>query len=451
MKTILLFFLLGLMNSAQAQLQAYISYRQNFEKNNNELLHDLCVKTYPNRAFRMQFDYYIQNKKTDSFTVFSTSDEAKFYNNYWHYTIAHQLPIANYSCSISIVELASAQKWNTEETIEMITLDSLGLSPIYLQIKDTSVTFNPICFENFCDTFVNILIAKTILANTEKVNNDIVFYTRVSKKNKPNSIYYSKQDTIAKSIIQKNKTYLYSSFIPLQKLTSGNYIANIAAIQNNIIISKQQFNFQCIQPKQPQNSILQSATEEPLAIKNITDFKNTFVAKYDINKMRRNLTSLQAIVPPNQYKVIEQLANSNDDTLMKQYFYNFWQMKNNENPEKYWKDYTMQLNDCVKNYGGINTDQSFAYLRYGKPDKVETVLNEPNTIPYEIWQYENIGALTNVVFLFIQKNGVNNQMNLLHSTHPLEKQFLAWQQFLIKGEPQNNRILEYLQVNGKSR
>jgi GWxTD domain-containing protein len=449
MKTILLFFFGMWLCNAQAQLTAYVSTRQHAEKNNRELLHDICIKTYPNRTFVMQFDYYQNQIKVDSFTVHTTSDEAKFYNQYWHHTIAYTLPYGAYTCNVSIEDVSTKENFSTTKNIELFDTDSVALSPISLFIKDSSVAFLPICFENFCDTYVHHFIAKTSIFHPEKINEKTYIYTRIAKKNKPNYIFYSHTDSIDARIIAK-KVWPYQTAIPLANLQSGNYIATISLYIGTRQVSRQQSNFQCVRP------LAITATkavqiDEDFTSNNSNFFAQSFVAKYDAAALKRNLLSLQAIVSPNQFKLIQQIAEGKDDSLSRRFFYNFWVNKNNANPEKEWKEYLTKLNECVKNYGGISTDQAFIFLKYGKPDKVETVLNEINTIPYEVWQYETIETLSNIVFLFIQRNGVNNQMNLLHSTHPAEKKMMQWQQFLIKGETQNNRVLEYLAPDGKSR
>jgi GWxTD domain-containing protein len=450
MKIILLIFLSLFITNANAQLTAFVSHRQFFLKNNSELLHDICIKTYPNKSFTMQFDYFIADKKTDSFTVYCTSEKSKFFNNYWHYTLSHRLTIANYTCNISIIENSTNDKMETSEAIEMMQIDTLGLSPISLFIADSSSSFLPICFENFCDTYVNNIIAKTNIMHFEKTKEKIYLYLRIAKKNKPNFIFYSDTDSMDYDIAQQKNVMPYQFNIPLNSLISGNYIASISLFEKTKQISKTQISFQCVRPfisKAPKSVQI----EEDFMQGSDNQFAQSFVAKYDDVNLKRNLLSLQAIVSPNQFNVIQQIAEGKDDTLARRYFYNFWVNKNNAYPEKEWKDYLVKLNECVKSYGGIATDQAFIYLRYGKADKVETILSEINTIPYEIWQYEAINSHQNVVFLFVQRNGVNNQMNLIHSTHPQEKKMMQWQQFLIKGEAQNNRVFEYLAPDGKSR
>ncbi len=67
---------------------------------------------------------------------------------------------------------------------------------------------------------------------------------------------------------------------------------------------------------------------------------------------------------------------------------------------------------------GFETDRGHIFLKYGKPDEVITVEDEPSAPPYEIWFYNQFPAThqTNVRFLFYNPSLVRNGFQLLHST-----------------------------------
>jgi GWxTD domain-containing protein len=67
---------------------------------------------------------------------------------------------------------------------------------------------------------------------------------------------------------------------------------------------------------------------------------------------------------------------------------------------------------------GFETDRGHVFLKYGKPDDVITVEDEPSAPPYEIWFYNTFPATrqNNVRFLFYNPSLIKNGHKLLHST-----------------------------------
>ena len=67
---------------------------------------------------------------------------------------------------------------------------------------------------------------------------------------------------------------------------------------------------------------------------------------------------------------------------------------------------------------GFETDRGHIFLKYGKPDDVITVEDEPSAPPYEIWFYTTFPAThqSNVRFLFYNPTLARNGHKLLHST-----------------------------------
>ncbi|MFZ1677404.1 MAG: GWxTD domain-containing protein, partial [Saprospiraceae bacterium] len=67
---------------------------------------------------------------------------------------------------------------------------------------------------------------------------------------------------------------------------------------------------------------------------------------------------------------------------------------------------------------GFETDRGHVFLKYGKPDDVITVEDEPSAPPYEIWFYTSFPSThqNNVRFLFYNPSLSRNGFTLLHST-----------------------------------
>ena len=67
---------------------------------------------------------------------------------------------------------------------------------------------------------------------------------------------------------------------------------------------------------------------------------------------------------------------------------------------------------------GFETDRGHVFLKYGLPDDVVEVEDEPSAPPYEIWFYNSFPAThqSNVRFLFYNPSLAKNAFKLLHST-----------------------------------
>ena len=78
---------------------------------------------------------------------------------------------------------------------------------------------------------------------------------------------------------------------------------------------------------------------------------------------------------------------------------------------------------------GFETDRGHVFLKYGKPDEVITVEDEPTAPPYEIWFYTTFPAThqNDVRFLFYNPSLVRNGFQLLHSTARGEKYNERWE------------------------
>ena len=83
---------------------------------------------------------------------------------------------------------------------------------------------------------------------------------------------------------------------------------------------------------------------------------------------------------------------------------------------------------------GFETDRGHIFLKYGRPDDVISVEDEPSAPPYEIWYYYHFPAThqTNVRFLFYNPSLAKNGYQLLHSTAIGEVRNERWEVELYK-------------------
>ncbi len=113
-----------------------------------------------------------------------------------------------------------------------------------------------------------------------------------------------------------------------------------------------------------------------------------------------------------------------EDIEAKRYFlYNFWSQFSKENSSDIYNRY-MEVAKAVdkrfyNNVGhGFETDRGYIFLKYGQPNDIVSVEDEPSAPPYEIWIYNELQETkqTNVKFLFYNPSIVSNDYVLLHST-----------------------------------
>jgi hypothetical protein len=96
---------------------------------------------------------------------------------------------------------------------------------------------------------------------------------------------------------------------------------------------------------------------------------------------------------------------------------------------------------------GYYTDRGRVYLQYGPPDSQQQVPNEPDSYPYEIWQYyrlkdpTNGQFQTNKRFVFWNKDLDGSCFRLLHSDARGEVKDARWQMRL-KQRTQTNVNLD---------
>ena len=133
---------------------------------------------------------------------------------------------------------------------------------------------------------------------------------------------------------------------------------------------------------------------------------------------------LECILPTAEsyeHDYVKRALQAKDTLLMKQFFYNFWQKRNSEDPEAEWHAYK-QLVDVV-NYNfstpvdyGFETDRGRVFLQYGAPNRIDGNDHEPGAYPYEIWQYYKLtNNQSNVRFVFCNSDLITNDYRLIHS------------------------------------
>jgi GWxTD domain-containing protein len=142
-----------------------------------------------------------------------------------------------------------------------------------------------------------------------------------------------------------------------------------------------------------------------------------------------------------------QIKNA-DSKLMQQYMYAFWVNRDPENPEKEWKRYRAAAVQIKKKFAcgkipGYMTDRGRVYLQYGQPSASQQVPSEPDSYPYEMWQYYKLrdpatGSIqSNKKFIFYNRELDGKCYELIHSDVRGELRDDRWQ---IKLKQRNSAV-----------
>ena len=134
-------------------------------------------------------------------------------------------------------------------------------------------------------------------------------------------------------------------------------------------------------------------------------------------------------------KNIIRLSKARDAERARKYIQLYWlrtaPKKTTENWLKY-KDQVVAVERFFANSfkNGYETDRGRVYLKYGPPTEINKNENSSVEYPYEIWQFNRIGAFNNKRFIFYNPDMANNTYQLLHSDMIGEIKNLNWPQAL---------------------
>lgn len=214
----------------------------------------------------------------------------------------------------------------------------------------------------------------------------------------------------------------------IENLASGNYYLVVEARnqQNELLASKKIF-LQRINP----NAKL---TFNDLLAANI---QNTFVEKMtNIDTLKEYITSTFPISSGIEKAFIRGSLKTADLKTLQEYFYSYWQRRNQGDPYNAWLRYKLEVEKAQANFGnnikkGYQTDRGRVYLEYGPPNARNVNYNEPSSYPYEIWQYYTLNnTQRNKKFVFYSEDMVTSDFTLLHSDAIGEVYEPRWRIFL---------------------
>lgn len=111
--------------------------------------------------------------------------------------------------------------------------------------------------------------------------------------------------------------------------------------------------------------------------------------------------------------------NPSRDSLLA-FMARFWKRRNPYTPKAAWLSFrsdVAHVNHTYSNslYKGYESARGRVYLQYGEPNTIFRSPDDPNTYPYEIWNYFRTPKQANVRFVFYARSIVEAEYVLLHS------------------------------------
>ncbi|MGB0429169.1 MAG: GWxTD domain-containing protein [Bacteroidia bacterium] len=155
-------------------------------------------------------------------------------------------------------------------------------------------------------------------------------------------------------------------------------------------------------------------------------------------ELKRYFRWIEPIAGMSEFENLNTLLNDDDSSQVKIAFMEFWEKRNAVFAWKEWLLYQNNVALVNKEYGlpgkpGFMTDRGRVYLQYGPPGNVTDMHNNPQTYPYETWQYYDDGKMGDSRFYFVNYSFTRNNYVLVHSTALGEAQNPTWRDTLDRG------------------
>ncbi len=392
-----------------------------------------------------QFDkYQLFSPETSDTTAidFSFIDQQRYF-----------IPEGNYEMEIIIADLNADKKpFSAIQPVEILFEDeNMCFSGIqfvksYAPTQEQNITTKgsvdliPMVY-NFYPETVNKLTYYTELYNSDKALTTgekflVVSLIKSFETGKPMKDFASYKKYDAQNVVP-----ILSEF-NISGLPSGNYELQIEVRnKENVKIAENEIFFQRSNPN------IQFQLEDLAAI----DVNATFASRItNADTLQEYLNCLDPISTELEKTFIHKQSPSSDLKTRQQFFYNFWQARDQVNPELAWMEYYKQVQIADNVYKtqiskGYETDRGRVFLKYGPPNVISESYNEPSSYPYEIWHYYTLADnQRNKKFVFYAFDMITNNFKLLHSDAIGEISNYKWQIFL------NNRWYDPYSVDAQN-
>ena len=117
-----------------------------------------------------------------------------------------------------------------------------------------------------------------------------------------------------------------------------------------------------------------------------------FVNQLDSQELRYSLKAIAMNVKDADVEILNMVIAGRDPDQQRRFLFSFWAGQNPNNPGGAYEKY-MEVARAVdklfhSGFGyGFETDRGYVFMKYGKPNDMVSVDNDPSAPPYEIWVY----------------------------------------------------------------
>jgi len=231
------------------------------------------------------------------------------------------------------------------------------------------------------------------------------YFETVESSNKVQKYIFNKRFDV-------NKVNVLLNTIDISELPSGNYylVVEMRDRSNELICSKSWF-FQRSNPNKTYEL-------DDLASVSIA---NTFVNEItEIDTLRKYIRYLDPICTELERSYCSSMVKTDDVRTMQQFLFNFWSRRSPMNPKQGFEDYLAAVRRVNMSFGttsfpGYRSDRGYVFLKYGEPDKIMDVPDEPAARPYAIWHYYEVAHQHDKKFVFMAPDRSSNDYQLIHS------------------------------------
>ncbi len=181
-------------------------------------------------------------------------------------------------------------------------------------------------------------------------------------------------------------------------------------------------------------------TGDSIFLANFTmDLNNGFFNQLPADSLDYYMRAMAPIVNSFDVDALNTLLDKGSEKAKRYFIYRYWVNQADKHADAAFSSYMKVARAVDYEYSsgfgyGFETDRGHIYLKYGKPDDVISVEDEPTAPPYEIWFYTTLTAThqSNVRFLFYNPSLARNAYTLLHSTARGEVNNALWEVQLYK-------------------
>lgn len=332
------------------------------------------------------------------------------------------LPTGEYQMEISITDMNSGDALPTESITvkvdfpdgapavsDVLLFDSYAKADQQSACTKSGYDFLPRVypFYGVSDEKLNFYVE---LYNSDKLYDEgkflINYYIEtVESSSQMRNYSFNKRDDV-------NKVNVLLNTIDIKDLPSGNYylVIEMRDRSNTLICSNSCF-FQKSNPSV-------NFDFEDLGGVNIA---NTFVSQItEIDTLRRFIRYLDPICTELERDYSTSVVTGDDVKTMQQFLYNFWSKRSPMNPKQGFDDYLAAVKRVNMSFGttsfpGYRSDRGYVFLKYGQPDKIMEVPDEPAARPYQIWHYYQVANQRDKKFVFMAPDRSTNDYQLIHS------------------------------------